>query len=44
MSLVELLMAVVVVGILAGTSINASRRPFAHQQLLAASAPTRAGH
>ena len=36
MSLVELLTAVVVVGILAGTSINASRRPLAHQQLLAA--------
>ena len=36
MSLVELLMAVVVVGILAGTSINASRRPLAHQRLLAA--------
>ena len=36
MSLVELLTAVVVVGILAGTSINASRRPLAHQRLLAA--------
>ena len=36
MSLVELLTAVAVVGILAGTSINASRRPLAHQQLLAA--------
>ena len=36
MSLVELLMALVVVGILAGTSINASRRPLAHQRLLAA--------
>ena len=36
MSLVELLTAVVVVGILAGTSINASRTPLAHQQLLAA--------
>ena len=36
MSLVELLTAVAVVGILAGTSINSSRRPLAHQQLLAA--------
>ena len=36
MSLVELLTAVAVVGILAGTSISASRRPLAHQQLLAA--------
>ena len=36
MSLVELLTAVAVVGILAGTSINASRRPLAYQQLLAA--------
>ena len=36
MSLVELLTAVAIVGILAGTSINASRRPLAHQQLLAA--------
>ena len=36
MSLVELLTAVAVLGILAGTSINASRRPLAHQQLLAA--------
>ena len=36
MSLVELLTAVAVVGVLAGTSINASRRPLAHQQLLAA--------
>ena len=36
MSLVELLTAVVVVGILASTSINASRRPLAHQRLLAA--------
>ena len=36
MSLVELLTAVAVVGILAGTSINASRTPLAHQQLLAA--------
>ena len=36
MSLVELLTAVAVVGILAGTSINASRRPLAHQRLLAA--------
>ena len=36
MSLVELLTAVAIVGILAGTSISASRRPLAHQQLLAA--------
>ena len=36
MSLVELLTAVAFVGILAGTSISASRRPLAHQQLLAA--------
>ena len=36
MSLVELLTAVAVVGILAGTSINTSRTPLAHQQLLAA--------
>ena len=36
MSLVELLAAVAVVGILAGTSISASRTPLAHQQLLAA--------
>ena len=36
MSLVELLTAVAIVGILAGTSINASRRPLAYQQLLAA--------
>ena len=36
MSLVELLTAVAIVGILAGTSINASRVPLAHQQLLAA--------
>ena len=36
MSLVELLTVVAVVGILAGTSINASRRPLAHQRLLAA--------
>ena len=36
MSLAELLTAVATVGILAGTSINASRRPLAHQQLLAA--------
>ena len=36
MSLVELLTAVAIVGVLAGTSINASRRPLAHQRLLAA--------
>ena len=36
MSLVELLTAVAIVGILAGTSINASRALLAHQQLLAA--------
>ena len=36
MSLVELLTAVAIVGILAGTSISASRRPLAHQRLLAA--------
>ena len=36
MSLVELLTAVAIVGILAGSSINASRTPLAHQQLLAA--------
>ena len=36
MSLVELLTAVAIVGILAETSINASRVPLAHQQLLAA--------
>ena len=36
MSLVELLTAVVVVGVLAATSINASRTPLAYQQLLAA--------
>tara|TARA_B100001939_G_scaffold328355_1_gene323622 strand:+ start:267 stop:740 length:474 start_codon:yes stop_codon:yes gene_type:complete len=36
MSLVELLTAVAIVGVLVGTSINASRRPLAHQQLLAA--------
>ena len=36
MSLVELLTAVAIVGILAGTSITASRRPLAHQQLLVA--------
>ena len=36
MSLVELLTVVAIVGILAGTSINSSRRPLAHQQLLAA--------
>ena len=36
MSLVELLTAVAIVGIVAGTSINASRRPLAHQRLLAA--------
>ena len=36
MSLVELLTAVAIVGILAGTSINSSRRPLARQQLLAA--------
>ena len=36
MSLVELLTAVAIVGILASTSINASRRPLVHQQLLAA--------
>ena len=36
MSLVELLTAVAIVGVLAGTSINSSRRPLAHQQLLAA--------
>ena len=36
MSLVELLTVVAIVGILAGTSINASRRPLSHQQLLAA--------
>ena len=36
MSLVELLTAVAIVGILAGTSINASRTPLAHQRLLAA--------
>ena len=36
MSLVELLTAVAILGTLAGTSINASRRPLAHQQLLAA--------
>ena len=36
MSLVELLTALAVVGILAGTSINASRTPLAHQQLMAA--------
>ena len=35
MSLVELLAAVTIVG-LVGTSINASRRPLAHQRLLAA--------
>ena len=36
MSLVELITAVAIVGILAGTSIKASRRPLAHQQLMAA--------
>ena len=36
MSLFELLTAVAIVGILAGTSINASLRPLAHQRLLAA--------
>ena len=36
MSLVELLTVVALVGILAGSSINASRTPLAHQQLLAA--------
>ena len=36
MSLAELLTAVAIVGILAGTSIHASRAPLAHQQLLAA--------
>ena len=36
MSLVELLTAVAIVGILAGTSIHVSRVPLAHQQLLAA--------
>ena len=36
MSLVELITAVAVAGILAGTSISASRAPLAHQQLLAA--------
>ena len=36
MSLIELLTAIAVVGVLAATSINASRRPLAHQQLLAA--------
>ena len=36
MSLVELLTAVAIVGILAGTSINVSSRPLAHQRLLAA--------
>ena len=36
MSLVELLTVVAIVGILAGSSINASRTPLAHQQLLAA--------
>ena len=36
MSLVELFTAVAVVGILAGTSINASRTPLAPQRLLAA--------
>ena len=36
MSLVEMLTAVAIAGILAGTSINASRRPLAHQRLLAA--------
>ena len=36
MSLVELLTAVAIVGILAGTSINASRRPLAQQRSLAA--------
>ena len=36
MSLTELFTAVAIVGILAGTSISASRRPLAHQQLLAA--------
>ena len=36
MSLVELLTAVAIVGILAGTSLNASRTPIAHQRLLAA--------
>ena len=36
MSLAELLTAVAIVGVLAGTSIHASRRPLAHQQLLAA--------
>ena len=36
MSLIELLTAVAVVGVLVGTSINASRRPLARQQLLAA--------
>ena len=36
MSLVELLTVVAIVGILAGSSISASRTPLAHQQLLAA--------
>ena len=36
MSLVELLTAVAIVGILAGTSIHVSRAPLAHQRLLAA--------
>ena len=36
MRLVELLTAVAIVGILAGTSINASRSPLAYQRLLAA--------
>ena len=36
MSLFELLTAVAIVGILAGTSITASRRPLAHRQLLVA--------
>ena len=36
MRLVELLTAVAIVGILAGTSITASRTPLAHQRLLAA--------
>ena len=36
MSLVELLTAVAIVGVLAGTSINASRSPLAYQRLLAA--------
>ena len=36
MSLAELLISVAVMGVLAGISINSSRTPLAHQQLLAA--------